>query len=178
MLIETPRLLLVPTPLAVIKTRLALGDRAQAFCADVDISGNALTVTFPPAWPGGALGFFPKVAAQLEADPYLGRWEGTLIERATNTAVGQMGCKGVPDARGEVEIGYGLTPEARGRGYASEMLRALCDWLLERVTVSRVTALTLPDNWASMRVLEKSGFRRIGEDVSDEGRFLLWARNR
>lgn len=178
MLIETSRLILFPTPLDVIWTRLAQSDDGEGFEADLDIAETSVRVTFPPAWPGGALGFFPNVAAQLEADPTFERWEGTLLERATFTAIGQMGCKGLPDARGEVEVGYGLSPEARGKGYATEMLTALCTWLLKQETVSRVTALTLPDNWASMRVLEKSGFRRVGQEVYDEGRFLLWARSR
>lgn len=178
MLIQTPRLILFPTPLEVIWTRLAQGDEGEGFQAELDVAGERIPVTFPSAWPGGALGFFPNVAAQLEADPTLERWEGTLLERTTSTAVGQMGCKGMPDARGEVEIGYGLTPEARGQGYATEMVGALCLWLLKQETVSRITALTLPDNWASMRVLEKSGFRRVGKEINDEGTFVLWVRSR
>ncbi len=178
MLIETPRLVLFPTPLEVIWTRLAQNENGDGFQADVDIAGDPVGITFPAEWPGDALDFFPTLAARLEADPTLERWDGTLLERATNTAIGQMGCKGMPDARGEVEIGYGLIPDVRGRGFATEMIGALCVWLLHQETVRRITALTLPDNWASIRVLEKSGFRRVGREVSDEGSFVLWARGR
>lgn len=176
MLLETPRLLLIPTPLDIIWTRLARGDLEESFVADVVLNGEQVAVTFPAAWPGDALALFPKLAAQLEANPQQPRWEGTLLERATLTAVGQMGCKAPPDARGEVEIGYGLNPEAWGRGYASEMVGALCTWLLQQPAVSQVTALTRDDNRASIRVLQKSGFRQIGEEIGDEGLFLLWAK--
>jgi ribosomal-protein-alanine N-acetyltransferase len=177
--IETPRLWLVQTPLDVIQTRLAQNGEGRSFRAEVAVAAiSSLTVTFPSSWPGDALALFPALAAQHYADPNTERWEGTLVERSSATAIGQLGCKGPPDARGDVEIGYGLNPEARGQGYASEMVGAFCDWLLQQSTVVRVTALTRPDNRASVRVLERSGFNRVGEEVDETGRFLFWRRSR
>ncbi len=45
----------------------------------------------------------------------------------------------------------------RNYGYMTEAVRALVDWAFERDNCSRVTAETLPDNFASQRVLQKAG---------------------
>lgn len=73
--------------------------------------------------------------------------------------VGDCGTHGPPDETGTVEIGYGIAGPYRGRGLATEMCRALTEWLLERPDVTRVVASThAAANPASRRVLEKSGF--------------------
>ena len=63
----------------------------------------------------------------------------------------------------EVEIGFGLAAECRGRGYGTELVRFLVAGLLEDPLVSTVVAHTLPGNAASRRVLERAGFARDGE---------------
>jgi RimJ/RimL family protein N-acetyltransferase len=63
----------------------------------------------------------------------------------------------------EVEIGFGLAAECRGRGYGSELVRLLAAALVEDPRVSSVVAHTLPANAASRRVLEKAGFVFDGE---------------
>lgn len=173
MLIETPRLFLVSTPLAVVRTRL----ERDTFSAEVPLPGGALTVSFPAEWPGDALVIFPRLAKQLEKNPEQEFWDGTLVERATRTAVGQLGCKGLPDENGSVEIGYSLNPEVRGRGYATEIVGALTAWLLNQPTVSLVTAECLETNIASVRVLEKTSFEIVGKNAGDEGPLLMWARD-
>lgn len=70
-------------------------------------------------------------------------------------AVGSIGCYGPPDA-GEAEVGYGLVEEVRGRGLATEALRALVAET-DRVGV-RLRASVAPDNAASLRVLARCGF--------------------
>ena len=62
---------------------------------------------------------------------------------------------GVP----EVEIGYGLVSDARGRGVATEAVRALLA-LTDALGV-RVRASVSPDNSASIRVLAKCGFTEL-----------------
>ncbi|WP_027480935.1 GNAT family N-acetyltransferase [Deinococcus pimensis] len=170
MYLRTDRLILLSTPLHVILERLERDD----FHADVLTPEGPLRVRFPPEWPGAILPFFPTWAEHY--DPRHEEWGGVIVERATSTAVGQMGFKGRPDARGDAEFGYGLGPTWWGRGYATEMARALVTWGLAQPGVRRVTAETLPDNAASIRVLEKAGLRLVGERVDPEdGRLLRWA---
>lgn len=63
---------------------------------------------------------------------------------------------------GWVEIGYYLVPEERGKGYGTEAVWILADYLFLAKDVPRVQAVTSVENKASQRVLEKSGFKREG----------------
>ena len=57
----------------------------------------------------------------------------------------------------EVELGYAVTPAARGRGVATQTLRQLTRWAFD-LGMHRVTALISPDNHASSRVAQKAGY--------------------
>ncbi len=78
--------------------------------------------------------------------------------------IGGIGFFGPPDETGTVSLGYGVAPEAEGRGYATEALRALLHHGFADARVRRVLADTAHDNVASQRVLEKAGLRRISSD--------------
>lgn len=169
---ETPRLILVPTPLEIVKARLEQG----TLTAEVPLADGPETVAFPAEWPGDALALFPRLAKQLEENPEQELWEGTLVERTTFAAIGQLGCKGLPDENGSVEIGYGLNLAVQGRGYATEIVGALAVWLLRQPGVTQVKAECLETNLASVRVLQKIGFEPTGEKPDAEGTLLLWAR--
>lgn len=172
--LETQRLILVATPLDVLKKRLTHDD---TFTADMPVASGPRLVTFPATWPGDALVIFPRLIENLEANPDNELWDGTLVERATLTAIGQLGCKGKPDENGSVEIGYGLIPEVWGRGYATEIVGALVFWLRKQPGVKMVTAECLATNPASIRVLQKTGFKNVERKPSEEGLLLLWEHN-
>ena len=53
-------------------------------------------------------------------------------------------------------------------GYATEAVRSLIEWAFSVGDVNCIIADTLPDLLASIRVLEKNGFRFIGQG-SEEG---------
>jgi RimJ/RimL family protein N-acetyltransferase len=61
---------------------------------------------------------------------------------------------------GEREVSYWLGKEYWGRGIATHALTELLDLIEERPLYARAAK----DNIASLRVLEKCGFRIIGED--------------
>jgi RimJ/RimL family protein N-acetyltransferase len=83
-----------------------------------------------------------------------------LVRRDDGRAIGGMGFHGAPDEDGRAEVGYDLAESARGRGYATEALRALSDWALARDDVRSLCATIEPDNAASQRVVARAGFAR------------------
>jgi GNAT superfamily N-acetyltransferase len=85
--------------------------------------------------------------------------------------VGDAGFHGPPAAEGpvEVEIGYAVVPEHRGRGIAT----AACAQLLELAWgqgADTVLAETEPTNFASRRVLQRNGFLERPDGVFAIGR--------
>jgi [ribosomal protein S5]-alanine N-acetyltransferase len=84
-------------------------------------------------------------------------------------AMGTIGPFGPPED-GEVEVGYGLVEAARGRGLATEALRAL---LVETDAAGvRVRVAVGADNAASLRVLARCGFTEL-RGTDDEGALVL-----
>jgi RimJ/RimL family protein N-acetyltransferase len=62
----------------------------------------------------------------------------------------------------QLEIGYALLPSERGKGYGTEALEMMVDYLfLARDTV-RIQVQTDPRNVASQRIIEKVGFKKEG----------------
>jgi RimJ/RimL family protein N-acetyltransferase len=91
-----------------------------------------------------------------------------LVRSEDGRAVGGIGFHGPPDEDGRVEVGYDLAEAARGNGYATEGLRALSAWALDRDGVTSVFARTEPENTASQAVIARAGFVRVaGEDAED-----------
>jgi RimJ/RimL family protein N-acetyltransferase len=63
---------------------------------------------------------------------------------------------------GEVELGYIVAADARGRGVATEMLRQLTRWAFEEAGAQRIVLVINTDNPASERVAERCGYVREG----------------
>jgi aminoglycoside 6'-N-acetyltransferase len=57
------------------------------------------------------------------------------------------------------EVGYSLLPEARGRGFATDALRAMIDEAFGAAELDEVQACIVPENVASRAVLDRVGFR-------------------
>jgi RimJ/RimL family protein N-acetyltransferase len=60
------------------------------------------------------------------------------------------------------EVGYFIDPAFWGQGFATEALGALSTYGFDRLGFTEIRAEIDPDNAASLRVLEKLGFRRTG----------------
>jgi RimJ/RimL family protein N-acetyltransferase len=88
-----------------------------------------------------------------------------VLERSTGDAVGTAGFFG-PPRDGVVEIGYGIVPSRRRRGYATEAARALIELALTQPGVSEIVAHAEPGNAASIRVLEKNALTYAGREGS------------
>ena len=64
------------------------------------------------------------------------------------------------------ELGYMLAPVAWGQGFATEACTALLDFGFATTDWPAIEAGVFTGNDASLRVLDKLGFLRVGEDVS------------
>lgn len=118
-------------------------------------------------------------------EPTLGHWFQFAIERlADGVVVGDVALR--LDADGHnAEIGFTLHPWACGHGYATEASAAVIAHAFAEWPLHRFEASVDPRNAASVRVLERLGFRHegtsiesywLGDSVTDDARFGLLRR--
>ncbi|MEG2842757.1 MAG: GNAT family N-acetyltransferase [Ruthenibacterium sp.] len=67
-------------------------------------------------------------SAQQNAKHFLWHSFWLLIRKSDRIVVGSADFKDVPNANGEVKIGYGLGKKFEHHGYMTEAIKALCDW--------------------------------------------------
>lgn len=118
--------------------------------------------------PGGTAGkYLPHHSERTignngkNPDDYLWHSFWLLIRKTDRTVVGSADFKGIPDAKQEVEIGYGLGKEFEHQGYMTEAAEALCKWALAQDHVSHIIAETDLGGFASQRILQRCGFTEI-----------------
>jgi RimJ/RimL family protein N-acetyltransferase len=75
----------------------------------------------------------------------------------------------------DVELGYTLARDVWGRGYATELGRALIEYAFTELRVPRVVAQVEPANTASRHVLAKLGMVERGERTAYGRPHLLYA---
>lgn len=66
------------------------------------------------------------------------------------------------------ELGFMISAERQGHGYATEVCRAIVRYGHEELGFERILAFVQPDNKASMRVCDKLGMTKLGQ-VSLQG---------
>lgn len=71
-----------------------------------------------------------------------------------------IGSIGIVNDNGKLQVGYILSPTQWGRGFATEAVNALLTLLRTLEGVYRIGTFVDVDNAASIRVLEKCGFKR------------------
>lgn len=125
---------------------------------------RACNARVPESWPvehydQEALDFTRKI---LEAEPdaeYVIRY---IVTRDDNTVIGMVGSF-APDDQGRVITGYSVLPEYQRRGYASEALQGVIDWVRGRDGVRSIVGDTYPHLIASIRTMEHCRFTFLGD---------------
>ncbi|POX40699.1 hypothetical protein C3486_12650 [Streptomyces sp. Ru73] len=152
-------------PLALTAGRLTLRALPPAECArlaDGGTAGLAWVDGMPPEGTVEGAGIMVQLAA---GGLYRPGWGTYAITRAEDgVALGGIGFHGPPDETGTAELGYDLSPSARGAGWATEAVRLLASWAVARPEIRALRATTEPANLPSQRVLARAGFLRTGED--------------
>ncbi|MFF2019506.1 GNAT family N-acetyltransferase [Paenibacillus sp. NPDC058177] len=86
-------------------------------------------------------------------------WLQVAISLKDGQLVGDIGIHFLYDGF-QAELGYTLSPEFQGKGYASEAVRAVIDYLFTGLGKHRITGSVDPDNLKSVKLLENLGFRK------------------
>ena len=70
-----------------------------------------------------------------------------------------IGIAGLVDREGldHIDIGYGMLPEFRGKGYAFEATKAIFDYGYKDLKLDKIVAIVNPDNPSSIKLLSKLG---------------------
>jgi len=83
-----------------------------------------------------------------------------FIEKKDGTKIGFIGQ--VPLGGPLLEIGYALLPSERGKGYCTEAVKIMVDYLFLSKEMARIQAHIDLGNVASQKVVEKNGFKKEG----------------
>ena len=59
----------------------------------------------------------------------------------------------------DIDIGFAFLPRFRGKGYAVEAASAVIDYGKQSLALSRIVAITQPNNVKSIKLLNKLGFK-------------------
>jgi [ribosomal protein S5]-alanine N-acetyltransferase len=118
--------------------------------------------------------FMSHRLGQVRSDLAMQRWlaRAIVLRVGERPMVGNVGFHGKPgvNAAGNpeaVEIGYGIVPEHRRQGYATEAVGALLDWARGE-GIAHFVASVAPDNEPSLKIIRKLGFVRTGEHIDPE----------
>ncbi|WP_160680503.1 GNAT family N-acetyltransferase [Clostridium sp. C8-1-8] len=160
--IITDNLILIPVTLEITEALLA-GSSEEI---------EKLGVTIDEKWPtDDTKDILPFINQSLEKDKVPSGFEfWMIVKKANMKVVGDIGFKGKPDEKGEIEVGFGLVENERGHGLGFEALKAIIDWAFSQQNVKVIKADCLIDNKPSAGILEKVGMKEIDRDKD----YIYW----
>lgn len=88
-----------------------------------------------------------------------------IVEKSTNKLIGQIntGCELKDELPEELSIGYFISKEAMGNGYATEAAKSIVKHYFPENKNDFFYAIIKPANQASIRVVTKAGFEFVSQ---------------
>jgi len=162
--LETERLILKTTELSDL-------DNLVALRSDPDVMkyiGDGATHTEEQV-----KSFFLSIAIPYQEKHGIGFF--SVFEKESGNFIGQAGLfhVGYDDVQPDIEIAYRLHKKYWGKGYATELVKALIQWGFQNLSVDKLIAGTEPENIASQNVLKKAGLNYKGKVKWHTGRELF-----
>jgi ribosomal-protein-alanine N-acetyltransferase len=147
-----------------IVTARMLGERLAPEHADdlarLLLRPEVVRTTWPFAHPPTADDVTAALRAKIEHWNRHGFGLWLLRDRLTREMVGRGGLQSTyAPGLVAVEAAWAIMPERWGQGLGTELARAALRVGFQWLELPEIVALTLPDNVASRRVMEKAGFR-------------------
>ena len=109
-----------------------------------------------------------NMTPQLER---LGYSNYTVIRKTDNAKIGTCGLYDREGLEG-IDLGFAFLPEYERKGYAFEASQTLVDKAQKQFGIDDLSAITVPDNRASQKLLQKLGFE-FSETVELKGSELF-----
>ena len=99
-----------------------------------------------------------------------------VFEKESGNFIGEAGLFHLlfDDAQPEIELSYHLHKKFWGKGYGTELAKALIQWGFQRLSINKLVSTTYPDNIASQKVLKKAGFDCMSKKQLPDGEELFW----
>ena len=91
------------------------------------------------------------------ADPTWG-----IVYKGDHSFIGTCGFAILEPEHARAEIGYVISKEYRGRGLATEAVRAMISFGFREMDLNRIEAQCIAENTASARVMQKAGMTHEG----------------
>lgn len=88
--------------------------------------------------------------------------------KETGELIGDTGINEVEGNPNEVEIGYGICKKHSKKGYATELLKAMTEFVTKTFGINILYGRVMHGNYASVKVLEKNGYEFIREEFGAE----------
>jgi RimJ/RimL family protein N-acetyltransferase len=126
---------------------------------------HAISIDAEQAWFGEASSTLDDTLVRLQrhiahqARHGFAIWAVELAE--TSEIIGRAGLNHLEDGP-EIEVGYAFLRPRWRHGYATEAAQASIAFGFDELRLERIVAVTLPDNRASRRVMEKCGLTYVG----------------
>jgi [ribosomal protein S5]-alanine N-acetyltransferase len=88
--------------------------------------------------------------------------------KETGELIGDTGVNEVEGNSQEVEIGYSICMKHSGNGFATETLKAMTNFIIDSFGIKTLYGRVMNGNMASIKVLEKNGYRFLREEFGAE----------
>ena len=106
---------------------------------------------------------------QVKSDPSVNKWFiRWMVEKSSREIVGSISFHGPPDDQGMMEIGLGIHADFQRLGFATEALTGMWSWVVNQPGVELLRYTVDPNNEASVAVVKKFDFERVGQQIDPE----------
>lgn len=102
--------------------------------------------------------FISKVSAKINV--YDTWFQFAIVSSETGELIGDIGIHFLDIENYQIELGCTLAKTQQGKGFASEALRTIINYLFEDLNKHRISCSIDPHNIASIKLFEKLGFRK------------------
>lgn len=148
MILETNRLIIRP---------ISVDDGVDVFTYRSDRETNKFQGWIPETIEDVLL-FINKVSKKLNVQ---NTWfQFVIVEKLSNRIIGDLGVHFYDSENRQVEIGCTLNKEFQHKGFATESVKRVIDFLFSDLHKHRIVTSIDPDNESSIRLVERLGFRK------------------